>query len=94
MYVALLFYLAFIPLYPLPAYDWIGIGVPQIFGVVYLIGGTLLVLALLLTWILTYRVVLKNDEKKIWAAFERYERTGTRVMIIIFQIFLILEVFY
>lgn len=94
MYVALLFYLAFIPLYPLPAYDWAGIGVPQIFGVVYLIGGTLLAVALLLTWILTYRVILQNDEKKIWAAFERYERTGTRVMIIVFQIFLLLEIFY
>ena len=94
MYVALLFYLAFIPLYPLPAYDWAGIGVPQIFGVVYLIGGTLLAVALLLTWIITYRFILQNDEKKILAAFERYERTGTRVMIIVFQIFLLLEIFY
>ena len=94
MYVALLFYLAFIPIFPLPAYDWIGIGVPQIFGTVYLIGGSLFAIALLLTWALTYRVVLQNDEKKIWAAFERYERTGTRVMVIVFQIFLLLEVFY
>jgi len=94
MYVALFFYLAFIPLFPLPAYDWIGIGVPQVFGSVYLIGGALFALALLLTWVLTYRVVLQNDEKKIWAAFERYERTGTRVMVIVFQVFLLLEVFF
>jgi len=94
MYVALFFYLAFIPIFPLPAHDWIGIGVPQVFGTVYLIGGILFALALLLTWVLTYRVVLQNDEKKIWAAFERYERTGTRVMIIVFQVFLLLEVFY
>jgi geranylgeranylglycerol-phosphate geranylgeranyltransferase len=94
MYVALVFYLAYIPLYPLPAFDWLGIGVPQVFGIVYLIGGGLFGLALLLTWILTFRVVLKDDEKKIWAAFERYERTGTRVMVIVFQLFLLLEVFY
>jgi len=94
MYVALLFYLIYIPIFPLPAYDWLGIGIPQIFGTVYLIGGSLFAIALLLTWGLTYRVVLQNDEKKIWAAFERYERTGTRVMVIVFQLFLLLEVFY
>jgi len=94
MYIALIFYLAYIPLYPLPAFDWLGIGIPQVFGTVYLIGGGLFGLALLLTWILTFRVVLKGDEKKIWAAFERYERTGTRVMVIVFQLFLLLEVFY
>jgi len=94
MYVALFFYLIFIPIFPLPAFDWLGIGVPQVFGTVYLIGGSIFAIALLLTWTLTYRVVLQNDEKKIWAAFERYERTGTRVMVIVFQLFLLLEVFY
>jgi len=94
MLIALVFYLAFIPLYPLPAYDWLGLGVPQVFGPLYLIGGTLFATSLLLTWILTYRVVLQDNEKKIWAAFERYERTGTRVMVIVFQIFLLLEIFY
>lgn len=94
MYIALLFYLAFIPLYPLPAFDWTGLGIPKIFGPIYLVGGTVFVISLLLTWILTYLVVLQNDEKKIWHAFERYERTGTRVMVIIFQVILLLEVFY
>ncbi len=94
MYIALIFYLFYIPLYPLPAYDWLGIGVPQVFGTVYLIGGGLFGFALLLTWILTFQFVLKGDEKKIWSAFERYERTGTRVMVIVFQLFLLLEVFY
>lgn len=94
MYIALLFYLAFIPIYPLPAYDWIGLGVPQVFGLVYLIGGAVFSVSLLLTWILTYLVVLKNNEEKIWHAFEKYERTGTRVMVIVFQIFLLLEVFF
>jgi geranylgeranylglycerol-phosphate geranylgeranyltransferase len=94
MYVALLFYLLFIPLFPLPAYDWTGLGIPQVFGAVYLIGGVMLACSLLVTWILTYRAVLTNDEKKIWNAFEKYERTGTRLLIIIFQIFLLIEVFY
>lgn len=94
MLIALVFYLAFIPLYPLPAYDWLGLGVPQVFGPLYLIGGTLFATSLLLTWILTYRVVLQDNEKKIWTTFERYGRTGTRVMVIVFQIFLLLEIFY
>ena len=94
MLVAIVFYLAFIPLYLLPTYDWLGIGVPHVFNQMYLIGGTLFAVTLLLTWILTYRVVLQGDEKKIWTAFERYERTGTRVMVIVFQIFLLLDVFF
>jgi len=94
MYIALLFYLLFIPLYLLSAYDWSGLGVPKVFGTLYLVGGGIFAFSLILTWILTFRVVIKNDEEKIWAAFERYERTGTRLMIIIFQIVMILEVFY
>jgi len=94
MHVALIFYLLFIPLFILPAYDWTGLGASKIFGPVYLIGGSLLAIVLLLTWLLSYRVLLTNDEKKIWKAFERYERTGTRAMIIVFQIFILLEVFY
>jgi geranylgeranylglycerol-phosphate geranylgeranyltransferase len=94
MYVALIFYLAFIPLFPLPAFDWVGIGVPQLFGTLYLIGGSLLAMTFILTWLLSYIEVLKGDEKRIWNAFERYERIGTRLMIIVFQIFILLEVFY
>ena len=68
---------------------------PQVFGAIYLIGGIILATAMLLTWLLTYLVVIRtNDESKIWTAFERYERTGTRVMIIVFQLFILLEVFY
>jgi len=94
MYVALIFYLAFIPLFPLPAFNWTFFEVPQIFGSLYLIGGSLLAITLVLTWLLSYIELLKGDEKKIWKAFERYERTGTRVMIVVFQIFILLEVFY
>lgn len=95
MQVALLFYLLFIPIFPLSAYDWAGLKMPQVFGIVYLIGGFILAASLVITWILTYNVVIKtDDEKKIWKSFERYERTGTRMMIIVFQIFILLEVFY
>ena len=94
MFIALFFYLLFIPLFPIPAYDWTGLGAPQIFGTVYLIGGTLLAITLLLTWLLSYFAILTNDEKKIWKAFEKYQRTGTRIMIVVFQIFIFLEVFY
>ena len=95
MQIALLFYLLFIPIFPLSAYDWVGLKMPQIFGAIYLIGGIILAASLLITWFLTYRVVTKtDDEKKIWKSFERNERFGTRVMIIVFQIFILLEVFY
>jgi geranylgeranylglycerol-phosphate geranylgeranyltransferase len=94
MQVAIIFYLLFIPIFPISAFDWLGLGSP-VFGVVYLIGGALLAFALIITWLLTYLVVIKTkDEKKIWNAFERYERTGTRVMIIVFQIFILLEIFF
>jgi geranylgeranylglycerol-phosphate geranylgeranyltransferase len=93
--IALLFYLLFIPIFPLSSWDWAGIHMPQVFGAVYLIGGSILAASLLLTWFFTYRVVIKtDDEKRIWKSFERYERVGTRVMIIVFQIFIFLEIFY
>jgi len=94
MYVALIFYLAFIPLFPIPAFNWTGLELPLVFGNVYLIGGSLLAITLILTWLFSYIAVLSQDEKKIWKAFERYERTGTRAMIIVFQIFILLEIFY
>ncbi|MBN2599242.1 MAG: UbiA family prenyltransferase [Candidatus Thermoplasmatota archaeon] len=95
MQIALLFYLLFIPIFPLSAWDWAGIHLPQVFGIVYLIGGGILAASLIITWALTYNVVIKtDDEKRIWKSFERYERIGTRVMIIVFQIFIFLEIFY
>ena len=92
MYVALVFYLAFIPIFPISYFGWMG--AEKVFGHIYLIGATIFALSLLITWILTYRVVLQNDEKKIWRAFEKYERTGTRIAVIFFQIMLFLEAFY
>ncbi len=92
MYVALVFYLAFIPIFPISYFGWIG--AEKVFGHIYLMGATIFALSLLITWILTYRVVLQNDEKKIWRAFEKYERTGTRIMVIFFQIMLFIEAIY
>jgi geranylgeranylglycerol-phosphate geranylgeranyltransferase len=92
MGIALIFYLAFIPIFPIPYFGWIG--AEKVFGPIYLIGATIYALALLTTWILTYRVVLQDNEKKIWRAFELYERTGTRIMVLFFQIMLFLEAFY
>jgi geranylgeranylglycerol-phosphate geranylgeranyltransferase len=95
MQIAFFFYIIFIPIFPLSAWDWAGIHLPQVFGTVYLIGGIILAISLIATWILTYAWVIRTtDEEKIWQAFERYERTGTRVMIIIFQIFIFLEIFF
>jgi len=95
MQIALLFYLLFIPIFPLSAFDWAGLQMPLVFGALYLIGGSILAASLIITWLLTYMVVIKtDDEKKIWKSFERNERTGTRVIIIVFQIFILLEVFY
>ncbi|MEF8848635.1 MAG: UbiA family prenyltransferase [Candidatus Thermoplasmatota archaeon] len=93
MLIGLPFYLLFIPFYVLSVYDWIGLGFPKVFGIIYLIGGGLLAITLIVTWILSYIPVLKGNEKEIWIAFERYERIGTRVMIIVFQIFIMVEIF-
>ena len=92
MYIAIIFYLAFLFIYPIPYFGWFG--ADPIFGLSYLIGATLFGISLILTWILTYRIVIKNDEERIWDAFEKYERTGTRIMVIFFQIMLFVEVFY
>ncbi|PNX53208.1 MAG: 4-hydroxybenzoate polyprenyltransferase [Thermoplasmata archaeon M9B2D] len=95
MQIALLFYLLFIPIFPLSAFDWAGLKMPQVFGALYLIGGSILAASLIITWFRTYMVVIKtDDEKMIWKSFERNERIGTRVMIIVFQIFILLELFY
>ena len=64
MYIALFFYLWFIPIYPLPAFDWIGLGVPQVFGKMYLFGGAIFAASLLITWLLTYRVVVQNEKNE------------------------------
>jgi len=94
MYVALIFYLGFIPLFPIPYFGWLGADA-VLHGPFYLVGASAFAFSLLLTWFLTFRVVLMtDDESRIWDAFERYERTGTRLMVIFFQFMLLMEAFY
>lgn len=92
MYIVLPFYLGFIPIFPISYFGWFGF--PNIFGPIFLWGACIFELILILTWIDTYRVVLKGSDNEIWSAFERNIRTGTRLGVIFFQIILLLEVFY
>jgi geranylgeranylglycerol-phosphate geranylgeranyltransferase len=91
MYVVLPFYLAFIPIFPISYLGWCCF--PKIFGELYLWGAIVFELILLITWIDTYRVAIKGDDKATWRAFERNIRTGTRAGVILFQVILFLEAF-
>jgi 4-hydroxybenzoate polyprenyltransferase len=92
MYVALVFYLLFIPLYPIPYFGWFGF--TQIFGRLYIWGATVFLLILIVTWIDTYRVAVKGDDSATWDAFERNIRTGTRLGVFFFQVILFVEVYF
>lgn len=92
MYFVLLFYLGFLPLYPISYFGWLGF--PKIFGEIYLVGATVFALILFLTWADTMRVAKAGDDGRTWQAFERNIRTGTRVGVIFFQFILFIEVFY
>jgi geranylgeranylglycerol-phosphate geranylgeranyltransferase len=92
MQVSLPFYLGFIPIFPISYYGWFGF--PDIFGELYFWGAIVFELILLVTWVDTYRVAIKGDDKETWRAFERNIRTGTRAGVILFQVILFLEAFY
>jgi geranylgeranylglycerol-phosphate geranylgeranyltransferase len=92
MYVALVFYLLFIPFYPISFFGWFGF--EAIFGRLYIWGATVFFLILIVTWIDTYRVAIKGDDKETWNAFERNIRTGTRLGVFFFQVILFAEAFY
>lgn len=100
MNIALVFYLLFIPIYPLPYFggeflSYSGeFGFGKIFGDLYFWGATIFLLILLTTWVDTYRVAKKGDDKATWDAFERNIRTGTRLGVFFFQVILFLEAFY
>jgi geranylgeranylglycerol-phosphate geranylgeranyltransferase len=91
MYLVLLFYTMFIPLYPIP---FLGIlDFPKVFGIAYLIGATLFLIILYVTWLNVMRVMRGGNEKKIWHSFELNIRTGTRIGVVLFQILLFVEAF-
>ena len=81
----------FIPLYPIP---FLGIlDFPKVFGIAYLIGATLFLIILYVTWLNVMRVMRGGNEKKIWHSFELNIRTGTRIGVVLFQILLFVEAF-
>ena len=91
MYLVLMFYTLFIPLYPIP---FLGIlGFPKVFGIAYLVGATLFLAILYITWFNVRRAVRSGNEKKIWHAFELNIRTGTRIGVVLFQVLLFAEAF-
>jgi geranylgeranylglycerol-phosphate geranylgeranyltransferase len=100
MKIALVFYLLFIPLYPLPYIGKLPIpysgtfGFDKIFGDLYFLGATIFLLILIITWIDTYRVAVKGNDSATWDAFERNIRTGTRLGVFFFQVVLFFEAFY
>lgn len=94
MILALIFYLASAPIFPIGTLGlWL---VRPIFGKLYLYGVCFFLYVLFLTWVCTFWVVLEkpDDDEKIWNAFERYIRTGTRLAVVIFQVILFLEIFF
>ncbi len=91
MFIALIFYLLFIPLILWPYYGWAT--TPPVFGTLYLVGGLVWAAVLVVTWVDCFRVLGSGDDAQIWAAFERDIRTITRVYIIIFQAILFIEAF-
>lgn len=91
MLLVLFFYSLFIPLYPISYFGIIGF--PRVFSIVYLVGATLFLLILYITWFNVRRVVKKGNEKAIWNSFELNIRTGTRLGVVFFQVLLFVEAF-
>jgi len=92
IYFVLIFYLGFLPIYPISYFGWFGF--PRIFGEIYLAGATLFAVILFITWADTLRVTKRGNDDLTWQAFERNIRTGTRVGVIFFQMILFIEAFY
>ena len=91
MYIVLVFYTLFIPLYPISYFGLLGF--PRVFGTVYLVGATVFIIILYITWLNVNNTVKKGNEEEIWHAFELNIRTGTRVGVVLFQVLLFVEAF-
>ena len=87
--VALAFYIASVPLFylyvPELAQDVPGLAT-DVFGTAYLTGVTLFLASLFTLWALVWRAIT-------WESFEAYIRTGSRVVIFLFQVLLLAEAF-
>lgn len=56
----------------------------NMFGDLYFVGAAAFLVALVVLWVLVWR-------KPVWESFERYIRTGSRVLIFLFQVLLLAE---
>jgi len=91
MYLVLLFYTLFIPVYPIP---YLGLfGFPRVFGTAYIVGASLFILILYATWFNVWRALGRGGEDRIWHSFELNIRTGTRLGVVLFQVLLFVEAF-
>jgi 4-hydroxybenzoate polyprenyltransferase len=92
VWFSLVFYLGFLPLYPIPYYGWFGF--PAIFGDLYLIGGLVFFIILIVGWVDCLVATRTGDDGKAWDAFERSVRVGSRVGVILLQFVLLAEAFW
>lgn len=87
MYVAVLFYIGYVAIYPTPyLFGW-DILPSLYYDPVYLLGATIFAILLFVTWFFTLR---QMTEKAFW----NYIRTGTRAGVIFFQFILLIAAFY
>jgi len=87
MYVAIIFYIGFVFLYPAPfIFRW-DILPSLYYDPIYLLGATIFAGVLLTTWFLT---MIEMTQKAFW----NYIRTGTRSGVIFFQFILLISAFY
>ena len=68
---------------------------PEVFSDIYLIGALMFIVGQYSMWVIIWRRMNSTtNEERIWAAFETYARTGTRLVIIFFEFVLLFEAFY
>ena len=91
VWVSMLFYLGFLPLYPISYYGWFGL--PRVFGTLYLAGGAVFFAVLIAGWLDCLKATRTGDDTKAWDAFERSIRTGSRTGVVLFQLVLLAEAF-
>jgi geranylgeranylglycerol-phosphate geranylgeranyltransferase len=87
MYYAVMFYIGYAIIYPLPFIMRCGILPGLYYDPIYLFGATVFAIVLFGTWYLTLR---QMTEKAFW----NYIRTGTRVGVLFFQFILLISAFY
>jgi geranylgeranylglycerol-phosphate geranylgeranyltransferase len=87
MYYAVMFYVGYAIIYPMPFIMRWDILPGLYYDPVYIFGATIFAIVLFVTWYLTLR---EMTEKAFW----NYIRTGTRVGVLFFQFILLISAFY